>query len=502
MPPRRVSHRKKGGSFMLLKTKEDYLESLRRIKKRVFLFGEEVQDYVNHPLIWPSINACAMTYELSHLPEYSDLMTTLSNLTGKRINRFTHLHQSAEDLVKKVKMQRLLGQKTGCCFQRCVGLDGFNAVDSVTYEIDQECKTDYHQRFREYLKYIQENDLVVDGAMTDPKGNRHLSPSEQADPDLFVRVVGKRPGGILVRGAKVHQTGAINSHEILVMPTVTMREADRDYAISFAIPADAKGIVYIYGRQSCDTRKNEEILIDVGNPNFGGQEAVILFNDVLVPWKRVFMCGEYRFTGALVERFAGYHRQSYGGCKSGMGDVLIGAAQAVAKYHGLEKVSHIREKIIDMIHLNETLYACGVACSAEGKPTASGTYLIDLMLANVCKLNVTRFPYEIARLGQDIAGGLLVTLPSDQDFASPEVGPYLNKYLKGVDAYRTDCRQRMLRLIENLTMGAGAVAYLTESMHGAGSPQAQRIMIGRLANLDHKEQLAKKIACVEDEKEK
>lgn len=487
---------------MPLKTKEEYLESLRGVKKRVFLFGEEVTDYVNHPLIRPSINACAMTYELSHKPEHDDLMTTFSSLTGKKINRFTHLHQSAEDLVKKVKMQRLLGQKTGCCFQRCVGFDGFNAVDSVTCEMDQELKTDYHQRFREYLKYVQENDLVVDGAMTDPKGNRRLSPSEQADPDLFVRIVEKRPDGILVRGAKVHQTGAINSHEILVMPTVTMRDADRDYAVSFAIPADATGILYVYGRQSCDTRKMEETLIDVGNPNFGGQEAVILFNDVFVPWERVFMCGEYRFSGSLVERFAGYHRQSYGGCKTGVGDVLIGAAQAIARYQGLEKVSHIKEKIIDMIHLNETLYACGIACSAEGKPTASGTYLIDLMLANVCKLNVTRFPYEIARLAQDIAGGLLVTLPSDKDFASSEVGPYLNKYLKGVDSYHTDCRQRMLRLIENLTVGAGAVAYLTESMHGAGSPQAQRIMLGRLANLDYKERLAKEIACIENEEEK
>ena len=177
---------------------------------------------------------------------------------------------------------------------------------------------------------------------------------------------------------------------------------------------------------------------DVGNTVYGGQEAVIIFNDVFVPWSKVFMAGEYKFTGSLVERFAGYHRQSYGGCKSGVGDVLIGAAQAVAKYQGTEKVSHIKEKIIDMIHLNEAIYACGVACSEEGKPTTSGTYLINLMLANVCKLNVTRFPYEISRLAQDIAGGLLVTMPSDKDFNTPEIGPYLTKYLKGVDSYGTE----------------------------------------------------------------
>ena len=234
---------------------------------------------------------------------------------------------------------------------------------------------------------------------------------------------------------------------------------------------------------------------------FGGQEAVIIFDDVFVPWERVFMAGEYDFSGALVERFAGYHRQSYGGCKSGVGDVLIGAAQAIARLQGVEKVNHVKDKIIEMIHLNETIYACGVACSAEGKPTTSGTYLIDLMLANICKLNVTRFPYEISRLAQDVAGGLLVTLPSEKDFNSTAVGPFLEKYFQRSADYSTEDRCRMQRLIENLTLGTGAVGYLTESMHGAGSPQAQRIMIGRLANLDHKEQIAKELAGVKQKQE-
>ncbi|MEI6153222.1 MAG: 4-hydroxyphenylacetate 3-hydroxylase family protein [Deltaproteobacteria bacterium] len=481
---------------MPLMTSGEYIESLRKQKKRIFLAGELIENYVDHPIIRPSINACAMTYELSHQPEYEELLTTASSLTGNKINRFTHLHQSADDLVKKVKMQRLLGQKTGCCFQRCVGFDGFNAVDSVTYEMDQELGTEYNKRFREYLKYVQENDLVVDGAMTDTKGNRRLAPADQEDPDQFVHVVERRPDGIVVRGAKAHQTGAVNSHEILVMPTQTMREQDKDYAVSFAVPADARGILYIYGRQSCDTRRLEEGDIDVGNAMFGGQEALIVFSDVFVPWERVFMCGEYRYSGALVERFAGYHRQSYGGCKSGVGDVLIGAAQAVMKMQGLEKASHIKEKLVEMIHLNETIYSCGIACSAEGKPTTSGTYLINLMLANICKLNVTRFPYEISRLAQDIAGGLLVTLPSEKDFAHPEAGPLLDKYFRSASSYSTKDRSRIQRLIENLTLGMGAVGYLTESMHGAGSPQAQKIMIGRLANLDYKEQIARELAGI------
>ncbi len=481
---------------MSLMTKDEYIESLRKSKKRIFLGGEEIENYVDHPIIRPSINACAATYDLCQQPEYEELMTATSSLTGKKINRFTHLHQSAEDLVKKVKMQRLLGQKTGCCFQRCVGFDGFNAVDSVTFEMDQELGSEYNKRFRTYLEYVQEKDLVVDGAMTDPKGNRRLAPSEQADPDLFVHVAERKDDGIVVRGAKAHQTGAINSHEVLVMPTQTMREQDKDYAVCFAVPADAPGILYIYGRQSCDTRRLEPGEIDVGNAVFGGQEALIVFEDVFVPWDRVFMCGEFKHSGTLVERFAGYHRQSYGGCKAGVGDVLVGAAQAVAKIQGTEKVSHVKEKITEMVHLNETIYACGIACSAEGRPTTSGTYLIDLMLANICKLNVTQFPYEIARLAQDIAGGVLVTLPSEKDFVNPQVGQLLEKYFRSAENYSTEDRCRIQRLIENLTLGMGAVGYLTESMHGAGSPQAQKIMIGRLANLDYKEKLAKEIAGI------
>lgn len=484
---------------MALKTAHEYLHSLRKMNTNVYLFGEKIVNFVDHPIIRPSINSVDKSYELALDERYSELMTATSSLTGETVNRFTHLHQSTDDLVRKVKMLRLMGQKTATCFQRCVGMDAINAIDSVTFEMDQKLGTAYHERFRRYVKYVQENDLVVDGAMTDPKGDRSLRPSQQADPDLYLRVVRENSDGIVVRGAKAHQTGAVNSHEICIMPTIAMTEEDRDYAVCFALSGDAPGIFYIYGRQSCDTRKLEGSAIDVGNARYGGQEALVIFEDVFVPWERVFMCREYQFSGVLVERFATYHRQSYGGCKVGVGDVLIGAAAMMADYNGTARASHIKDKIIEMIHLNETLFCCGIACSSQGHRTPSGTYLVDLLLANVCKQNVTRYPYEIARLAEDIAGGLMVTMPSEKDFRHPEIGPYVEKYLKGVASVPTEHRMRMLRLVENLTLGCAAVGYRTESMHGAGSPQAQRIMISRQANLDHKKKLARIIAGIEPE---
>lgn len=484
-------------------TKEQYIESLRKLNLKVYFMGERIENPVDHPMIRPSMNSVAMTYELAEKEEYKDLMTAKSNLTGKTVNRFCHLHQSTEDLIKKVKMQRLLGQKTAACFQRCVGMDAFNAIFSTTYEMDKQLGTEYHKRFTEYMKFVQENDLTVDGAMTDPKGDRSLSPSKQPDPDLYLHITEIRKDGIVVRGAKAHQTGAVNSHEHLIMPTVAMKEEDKAYAVSFAIPSDAEGIIMIYGRQSCDTRKMEKGAdIDLGNSQFGGHEALVIFKDVFIPMDRVFMCQEHEFAGMMVERFAGYHRQSYGGCKVGVGDVLIGAAALAADYNGVPKVNHIKDKLIEMMHLNETLYACGIACSAEGEKMPAGNYQINLLLANVCKQNITRMPYEIARLAEDIAGGLMVTMPAEQDLRDPELGPLVEKYLKGATNVSTENRMRVLRLIENITLGAAAVGYRTESMHGAGSPQAQRIMISRQGDLESKKKLAKAIAKVDDSKNK
>jgi aromatic ring hydroxylase len=349
-------------------TGEDYVRSLRGRGLRVFLFGELIGEPVDHPVIRPSINAVAETYDLA-LRE-PELATVVSPLTGERVNRFLHIAGSAADLVMQNKMQRKLGQLTGTCFQRCVGMDAFNALHSVTFEIDEQHGTSYHERLKSFLTGVQRRNQVVGGAMTDVKGDRSKAPHH---------------------------------------------------------------------------------------------------------------C---------------YHRRSYV-CKSGVGDVLIGAAAAIAEYNGVDKASHVKDKLVEMTHLNETIYSTGIASSYQARPTKSGCYLNDDMIANVCKHHVTKMPYEIGRLAQDLAGGLMVTMPSEQDLASEEVGELLRKYLKGKADVPTETRMRILRLIENMTLGRNAVGYLTESMHGAGSPQAQRIQIGRQMELDYKKRLARRLAGIE-----
>jgi 4-hydroxybutyryl-CoA dehydratase/vinylacetyl-CoA-Delta-isomerase len=470
-------------------TGADYIESLRARNLRVYFLGERVREPVDHPVIRPSINAVARTYDLA--VENPDLATAWSTLSNRRVNRFLHVTESVDDVVAQNRMQRRLGQLTGTCFQRCVGMDAINSLYSVTYEMEPV----YHARFKSFLTRMQEMNYVIGGAMTDPKGDRSKGPSDQSDPDLFVRVVERRDGGVVLRGAKTHQTGCLNSHWILVMPTMRLSPRDKDYAVVAAIPVDHPGLTYIYGRQSCDTRAMEGGEIDQGNAQFSGQEAMILIDDVFVPDDLIFMNGETEFAAMLVERFTSYHRRSYV-CKTGLGDVIIGAAALIADYNGVAGASHVRDKLVEMCHLNETIYGAGIAASHESQPTPAGNYQPDDLLANVCKHNVTRFPYELARLAQDLAGGLVATLPSEKDFENPETGPLLQKYLKGREGVKVEDRARVLRLIENMTLGRNAVGYLTESMHGAGSPQAQRVQIARQMNLEEKKKLAQSLAGI------
>lgn len=295
---------------MALMTGKQYVESIRQMKRNIYFQGEKLENPVDHPVLRPSMNCLIETYELAQLPEFEDLLTATSQFTGHKINRFNHIHQSKEDLNKKVKLQRLMGQRTGSCFQRCVIMDCANAFYSTTYEIDQKYDTNYFERFKKFITRVQEKDLIVGGALTDPKGDRSQAiGGEGQDEDLYLHVVERRPDGVVVNGAKAHLTGITNAHEVVVLPTQALRPGQEDYAIAFSVPLDAPGITMIVGRQSCDTRKLEPgAEIDLGNPNFGGIEALTVFDHVFIPHENIYLNGETEFAGMLVERFAGYHR--------------------------------------------------------------------------------------------------------------------------------------------------------------------------------------------------
>ena len=474
-----------------MRTAPEYLESLRTRELRLFVDGERITDPVDHPKVRPSINAVAATYALAHGTDPTAAALAVSvGEDGQPVNRFTALFRDPADLIRKLELQRILGRLTGTCFQRCVGLDGINACFIATAEAGGEAAA----RFGAWLREVQAADDTINGAMTDAKGDRSKRPPEQAE--HYVRIVERRADGIVIRGAKLHQTGAANSHQILVMPGQALREGEEDFALACAMPVGTEGVTMVLGRQPSDGRRGT---VDAGNARFGGQECVVLFEDVFVPNERVFLDGarpgHLSACNTLLDAFSGFHRASYGGCKPGNLDVLIGAADLVTRIHGVRRASHVRDKLVEMTHLTETIHGVGLAASHKSSRDACGVWRVDPVLANVCKHHVTKLPYEIVRLAEDLAGGSMATLPSIADLDHPELGAALTTVAGSRE------RASVLRFVESLTYGAGSVPFRIECMHGAGSPQAQRVVLERTVDWESKVARARVLAGLDTDDE-
>jgi 4-hydroxybutyryl-CoA dehydratase/vinylacetyl-CoA-Delta-isomerase len=427
---------------MGVKTKDEYIESIRQMKPTAYMAGEKITDIVDNPRLRPGIEATGATYELAQMDEYQDLMLTHSPLIDEPVSRFTLPPGSIEDLVARVKINRTLGNWVGTCHQRCTGLDCLSALSIVTYDIDQKHDTNYFERFTEFLKHVQKNDLTCNAGVTDVKGDRSLGPHEQEDKDMYLHIVERRDDGIVVRGAKAHQTGSLSSHEIIVL-------------------------------DGCD----------IGNIRYSKYCPTVIFDNVFVPRERVFLCGETEFAVDMVVKFSSYHRQSHGGCKSGKIDCMTGAALTMMDYSGTSKAGHLKQKIIDMIHRAETLYGCSLAASYEGAKQPSGTYFIDTVLANASKIHEGKEMAEAIRLMVDICGGYVADLPSDKDLDNPEVGHLLKKYLKGKKEVPVENRIKMYRLVEKMAMES---ADTISDIHGGGSPEAHRVTILRETDVEAK----------------
>ncbi len=476
---------------MGVKTKAEFIESIRALRPTAYMFGKRVTNVLDNPRIRAGIEATAATYEVAEKPEYRDLVVAVSPLINEPVNRFTLPPSSIEDLVARVKLNRKLGSYVGTCHQRCTGLDCLSALSIVTYNIDEKCGTSYYGRFLEYLKHVQKDDLAANAGVTDVKGDRSLAPHDQPDKDMYLRIVEKKEEGIVVRGAKVHQTGSLSCHEIIVIPTRALGKGDEDYAVAFAVPADTAGLIHVVGRSTLDMREMEGC--DIGNTLYSKYCPTLIFDDVFVPWERVFMCGETEFAADLVGRFSAFHRQSHGGCKSGKIDCMIGASLTLMDYNGTSGAGHQKQKVIDMIHRAETLYGCCLAASYEGRKQPSGTYFIDTILANASKLHEGKELAEAIRLMVDISGGFVADLPSDRDFDNPEVGELLKKYLKGVENVPVEDRVKMFRLIEKMALES---ADTVSDIHGGGSPEAHRVTIFRETDIDSKKKAAKRLAGI------
>lgn len=483
---------------MALKTQKQYLESIEKMVPRVYIGGKWVKNLLEHPVTRSMVMANSMIYALAEDPKHQEVMVAKSHLTGEPVNRNLNVARNIHDLDMRQEMALLTSQTVGTCNYRCVGCDALNSLASSTWEMDKALGTKYNERFNKWLAYAQANDLAVSGAITDAKGDRKKRPSEQAEPDTFIRMVEKRDDGIVVRGIKVSQSGAIGSHETLVLPGGGLKEGEEAFALAFAVQNSAPGVTYVcqYNAYSAE-REAAESEGELGNPLFGQREtSTMYFDNVFIPWERVFHCGETKFSGKIVTRFAKAHRMNCGGaCKVGFADLIIGGTMMAAEYIGVEKVPHIQEKIIDMVRFSETSHACAIAAAMRGReePKGSGVFLPDDLFGNAAKLNIAHGFWEIMKNAGDIGGGLIVTAPKLKDLDNPEVGPILKKAFGAVAP--ADKRMKVAKFLQHWTAGLHGPG----TWHGAGAPQTQRFMFTVLTNFDAKKKMAKKLMGMKED---
>ncbi len=457
-----------------MKTGKEYIDSIKAMNFELYIDGGKITNICDHPQVRPAIDAVAQTYDFAFQPERREQFITTSHLTGETISRFQHVPQNKDDLIRKVSITRYANRHLGCCSFRCAQ-NIFAPLLFTTGKIDKDKGTRYHENALNWIKRMQQEDLLGCPAITDPKGDRRIQACKQPDPEMYLKVVEKNKDGIVLKGAKLCQTGAVLSHEKLVVPCTTHRAGDEDYAVICAVPGDAPGLIHISVRQSQDDRRKGEGKIDLGNIKYGVHECIVIFNNVFVPWERVFMCGEVEYLDEFNNMFGACHRPTTGGCKSGWADVLIAATELMAANNGLRNTSHVKDKLTDMIAISETMFSCGIAAAARGFELPGSGYLPDPVLANNAKYYISKAVYDLIRLAEDITGGVLACCPGEKELKNPEIAHYLERFVKGVDGTPAEHRIRIVRLIENISWGLGSI--LHSATHGGGSGQACKMLL-------------------------
>jgi len=461
----------------------DYRESLRRYRPRVYVDGREVQSVADEPQLAPGVNAIALTYDYALREEFAPLMRTD---TG---NRMLAIPKSSQDLLNKLEAVRLVCQQTGCA-QRYLAGDAFAAILSATHRIDGELHTDYHDRFSAYLETAWAEDLAIGVAMTDAKGDRTERPAAQANPDSYLHIATRRPDGLVLRGAKAIITGAPYMHELLVMPCRNMTELDADYAVCCAVPIDAPGMTLVARPAG---RPGEAAAMFSGR--YGQSTAVAIFDDVFVPWARVFLAGEWQHSSAFTYEYATHHRHTCIAARAGFGDLLIGAGALMTEANGidLDRADNLRDSMVELIRIVEGFYACGVAASVYCRHDPTGVAVPDTIFANVGKLLLATQIYDMHRLAHHVSGGLIVTLPGPEEDHNPATGARLSELLRGRSDIPYEKRIEVARLIEDLTASNQGGWYSVISLHGGGSPEAMQMEIWRNYPLGNKVDIVERL---------
>ncbi len=478
-----------------MRTSKQYIESLSD-GREVYFKGERVPDVCKHAEIRLAIDHAAIDFEMAENKEYRTLAVYEEN--GSEFSRYFKLPRTAEDLLLRsqlIETATALGGTLVVLIKE-IGTDALFALHLVAREMDQSKGTGYLDRVRKFYEYVRSNDLALSVAQTDVKGDRSKSPLEQAHPDYYLRIVKETPAGIIVRGAKAHTSVSVNTNEIIVLPTRAMKQDESAYAVSFAIPVNTKGLKLIsssYGAHHGDSEFDFPLA-----SKHRMIETLTVFDDVLVPHDRVFLNGEWEFAGEIAKTFVEFHRFTAISYKLPLVDALVGSALLMAEYNGLERAKHVQDKLAKLVAYAETLRALVRLSALDCESGALGIALPRTLTVNMAKLHFATNFHQMLAYVQDIAGGLLVTGPSETDLDSPDIGKYVRRYLGGREGVPVENRLKAMNLVKELTATDFSGYQAVLAIHAEGSIEAEKLAMVREHDSLRCKQLAKRLAGIAD----
>jgi 4-hydroxybutyryl-CoA dehydratase/vinylacetyl-CoA-Delta-isomerase len=482
---------------MAIRTKQEYIESLRKQNPKVYMAGEEIKNIVDHPAFQAAIRSAGVTYEMGEETEHQDLTKLRSPVINEDISRWTHLMQDEQDALSKVKLMRGVGEHLCFCGYRCLTADALHAAWAMTYDVDKKYNTQYHQNAIEFTKQVQKNDWIIGTCSVDPKGDRSKGPGEQTDPDLHLHVVKRTNEGIVVRGAKCHGTASPYTNVIMGMGSVPKTEKARDYAVLFYTPVDAERLIIISRppRESYEPREFDNPF----SSKYGAHvESLVIFDDMFVPWEHVLLCGEYEFMADFHRMLRASHAWHKSMCRWASLDLSIGTTALIADYNGVGNAPHIWNNISELVISAEILHSLALAAALEGWKHESGVYFPKALPVSAGKA------YSACKVGeerlfmQDAAGGLVATMASEEDYRNPKTGKYMEKYYKGRDGVPTENRMRAIKLVEDLTASEFSGWYQAMAITGGGPPLYHKQIVMENYDLEKSKRKALRAAGIKE----
>ena len=447
-------------------TGEQYRASLDD-GRATYFEGERVEDLLGHPILGPAADVVAAAYDRFHEP-------------GAARNPMMEIPRSAQDLRERIPLLHQADLVANTTYQSIMTLM------TVAGRIGGQ-HPDYAERIKAFVERAQRDDIRIAECITDAKGDRSLPPGRQADPDSYTRVVERRADGVVIRGAKLHISGASLAHELMTIPTKAMKEGEGDYAIACAVPANAPGVKVVNASYA---PRHEDLRTFPISGTKHCPEGFVIFDDVFVPNERIFLNGEIEHAAVFAHSLGLWERLGGLAFLADEADELVGFAQLIAEANGLARTAHIREKISEMIIHATLVRATLEAAIANCDFGPDGAAYPDELYTNAGKYQGAANYNLVVRHLHDIAGGSILTAPSIGDMENNEVGPLVRKYMAGADGVDGEYRMRLFHAIRDLTADAHGGWKLVTNIQAGGGLYAQRIVTRKHYDLEGAKQKA------------